>query len=702
MESGKVMKNLVIVESPTKARTLSQFLGKDYHILASMGHVRDLPRGEFGVDVEKNFEPKYVIPKEKIKSVNSLVKETVGIDSLWLATDPDREGEAIAWNLLQVIIDKGKVKNQNYQRVVFHEITKDAVLEAFDHARKIDEDLVEAQQARRVLDRLVGYKLSPLLWKKIKSKLSAGRVQSVALKLIVDREREIGAFKSEEYWEIFVEVTKTSDVDKFLARLLKINNEKALIKNKQSLRSSSFDELRIAGLKKVDIKNREQADGIVSDLEKAKYQVADVKTKDAKRSPSAPFTTSTLQQSAANNLGYSAKKTMKLAQDLYEQGLITYMRTDSVNLSQSAISAARQFIQKEYGGKYLPAMERRYKVKSKLAQEAHEAIRPTNVMVNPLRSRSEASSSNLTVASSDHKKLYDIIWKRMVACQVNDAIVAETTIDVDGKSSAKNYGLRASGQEIKFDGWFKVYGKAPAKEQILPSVNKGDDLNLLKVDAEQKFTEPPSRYTEATLIRDLEKNGIGRPSTYAPIISTLYDRFYIERLEARKIGPTPIGKTTTDFLVKYFPNIVDVSFTAGMEDSLDKIAGGQAQMQKVLGEFWAPFEKQVEKVQVEAEKVKVEVEETDESCEKCGKPMVVRYGRFGKFLACSGFPDCKNTKALNEDTGLICPDDGGDVVMRRTKRGRIFWGCSNWPKCKFASWTKPTDSKKPEGEVLKA
>lgn len=645
-------KNLVIVESPTKARTLDRFLGKDYEIVASMGHVRDLPRGEFGVDTEKNFEIKYVIPKEKIKAVNALAKSTASADNLYLATDPDREGEAIAWNLLKVIEEKGKVKDKKYERVVFHEITKDAVLDSFSHSRKIDGGLVEAQKARRVLDRLVGYKLSPLLWKKVKSKLSAGRVQSVALKLVVDREREIEAFKAQEYWTI--EVTLDGQAKKeFDANLLKIDD------------------------KKIEIGNKKESDKVVNDLEKAKYKVIDVKAMDARKYPNPPYTTSTMQQAGSNNLGFSARRTMRAAQKLYEKGLITYMRTDSVNLAPAAISATRKYIEKTFGKEYLPSKERHYKVKSKLAQEAHEAIRPTNINI--------LSDS---VEVGDEQKLYKLIRNRTVVCQMAEAVVAETTIEIEAQGNGK-YLLRASGQKIKFDGWYKVYGKAPIKEQVLPEISLDENLSMKKVTPTQKFTEPPARYTEATLIRDLEKHEIGRPSTYAPTISTLYDRFYIEKLEARKIGPTPIGKTVVDFLVKYFSNIVDLSFTAKMEGDLDEIARGEKKLAATMEAFWGPFEKQVEKVLEEADKMKVDVEKTDEKCEKCGKDMVIRYGRFGKFMACSGFPDCKNTKALNEETGMVCPDDNGKVVMKRTRKGKAFWGCENWPKCKYASWKKP-------------
>ena len=487
--------------------------------------------------------------------------------------------------------------------------------------------------------------------------------------MVVDREREILAFKSQEYWEIFAEVSPhfapqsgasrgeqvSKAIDVFQAKLIQINDEKAQVKNSQ------------------------QAEKIVSDLKEAAYSVGEIKTEDVKKYPNPPFTTSTLQQAAATRLGFTPGRTMKIAQNLYESGLITYMRTDSVHLSEAAIAQARKYIEKEFGAKYLPASARHYKVKSRLAQEAHEAIRPTNITVN---------SSQLTVHSVDYQKLYDLIWKRMVVCQMAEAIVAETVADIIAKNS-QVYTLRATGSQVIFEGWYKVYDKWPIKEQVLPKLANGQDLTLHDIKSEQKFTEPPPRYTEATLIRELEKNDIGRPSTYAPTISTLYGRNYIEKLENRKIGPTPIGKTTVDFLVKYFPEIVDLSFTAGMENDLDLIAQGKGQMTPVVKKFWEEFEPQVAKVSEEAEKMKVEPEKTDEVCEKCGKPMVIRYGRFGKFMACSGFPDCKNTKAIVVDSGLTCQLCGGNIVLKRTKKGRSFWGCSNWPKCKFASWKKP-------------
>ncbi|MEK7581599.1 MAG: type I DNA topoisomerase [Patescibacteria group bacterium] len=668
-------KNLVIVESPTKARTLSQFLGKDYQIIASMGHVRDLPKGEFGVDVDHGFKPKYVIPKNKIKMVNQLVKSTEGVSHLYLAPDPDREGEAIAWNLLKVIDAKSKTpaSKRNVQRVVFHEITKDAVLAAFGHPRSIDQNLVEAQQARRVLDRLVGYKLSPLLWKKVKSRLSAGRVQSVALRLVVEREREIEGFKSEEYWVVEVEVSKVLEGEIFTVTLQKVDGKKA------------------------SVKNQKQADEVVADLKTAKYTVASVESKEVKKYPNPPFTTSTLQQRAANVLGFVPKRTMSVAQSLYENGLITYMRTDSVNLAPAAVSAVRKFIEAKYGKNYLPPKSRAYKIKSKLAQEAHEAIRPTSIEVTSDKLPFDQAQGK-QVISQDERKLYELIWKRMVVCQMAEAVVDETAVDVEAKGKkqkAKSYLLRVNGQKIKFDGWYRVYAKAPITEQVLPDLAKDEPLDFKNINPQQKFTEPPARYGEATLIRDLEKHGIGRPSTYAPTISTLYDRLYIERLEGKKIGPTPIGKTTIEFLEKYFGDIIDYSFTADMENGLDDIALGKLEMPQLMEKFWKPFEEKVDRVAEEAEKMKVEVEETGDVCERCGKPMVVRYGKYGKFLACSGFPDCKNTKALNEETGLVCPVDGGQVVMKRTKRGRPFWGCANYPNCTFASWTKP------EGEVSK-
>jgi len=683
------MNNLVIVESPTKARTLSRYLGNDYRIEASMGHVRDLPKSDFGIDIEKNFEPQYVIPRDKLKMVNSLKKLAKEAKTLWLATDPDREGEAIAWHLENAIAQKG----QNIKRVVFHEITEEAIKDAFKHPRDLDLKLVDAQQARRVLDRLVGYKLSPLLWKKIKRGLSAGRVQSVALRLIVEREREVGAFKPVEYWNIEAELSHLGGVS-FIVAVIEKEGKKLVISNE---------------------KDAKEHLGI---LEKAKYQVSKVAKKEVKRYPYPPFTTSTLQQTASNRLGYSAKKTMMLAQNLYEHGLITYMRTDSFNLAPSAISGAREYIDKKIGKAYLPISPKLYKSKSKNAQEAHEAIRPTDVN---LQGGEIAGQSGF---NRDHARLYDLIWNRFIACQMNEAVMDQTSVDVttghpersegsvanatsnelrDSSPTAQNdntYLLRASGSIIKFDGWLKLYGKVTVdneetdekddNEKILPEVSENDPLKLIKLLPGQHFTEPPPRYTEASLIKKLEELGIGRPSTYAPILSTIQERFYVERVD-RKFIPTALGFTVTDFIVKYFSDIVDYQFTAAMEENLDEISRGEREWKPTLKEFYDPFEKKLLSTEEEAEHVKLEIEKAGKDCPECGKELIIRVGKFGKFLACSGFPDCKHTEALEQLTGSKCPDDGGEVVVRRTKKGKTFYGCKNYPNCKWASWTKPKE-----------
>ncbi|MBI2018865.1 type I DNA topoisomerase [Candidatus Daviesbacteria bacterium] len=706
------MNNLVIVESPTKARTLQKFLGDQYQIEASMGHVRDLPKSEFGVDIEHNFEPQYIIPRDKKKRVNELKKEAEGAAVLWLATDPDREGEAIAWHIAELLRNseiktgagkpeqKSKIKNesQEIRRVVFHEITEEAIKDAFEHPRELDLKLVDAQQARRVLDRLVGYKLSPLLWTKVKKGLSAGRVQSVALRLIVEREKEISAFKAEEYWIIEVELSiESSEV--FTATLIEQNG------------------------KKLEIKNKEEANGHVNNLEKAEYVVSKVTQKEVRRFPFPPFTTSTLQQAAANRLGMSAKKTMMLSQALYEHGLITYMRTDSVNLSAGAIGAARAYIGDSFGKSYLPKYPRIFKSKSKNVQEAHEAIRPTNVTFQMSNVKSQMGLNR------DHIRLYDLIWKRFVTCQMSEAVMDQTTVDViasrqssvvsrqtdseslkaDSEASPKageaslnteSYLLRATGSVIKFEGWLKLYQVASSKYQgeeseeqekkgqKLPKLSENQSLSLIQLLPAQHFTQPPPRYTEASLIKKLEELGIGRPSTYAPIISTIQDRFYVEKLE-RKFIPTNLGITVMDFLVRYFSDIVDYSFTAQMEDELDEISRGEREWRPTIKAFYDPFEKKLEETNKEAQKVKMEVELAGKKCPQCGKELVIRIGKFGKFLACSGFPDCKHTESLEEKVNVKCPQDGGDVVVRHTRRGKTFYGCKNWPTCKFASWTKP-------------
>ncbi len=644
------MNSLVIVESPTKARTLQKFLGDKYRIEASMGHIRDLPKSELGVDVEHNFEPQYVIPRDKRKRVNELKKMAENSKTLYLATDPDREGEAIAWHISE-LLSKVDVK-----RVVFHEITEEAIKKAFNEPRELDLKLVDAQQARRVLDRLVGYKLSPLLWVKVKKGSSAGRVQSVALRLIIEREREVQAFKVDEYWSIEAELE--AGEAKFLANLIeKMDN-------------------------KLEVKNKEEADTHVKNLEKAAYIIEKINQKEVRRFPYPPFITSTLQQTSANRLGMSAKKTMMIAQALYEHGLITYMRTDSVNLSTLAIGQVRAYIENFIGKPYLPISPRIFKSKSKNAQEAHEAIRVTDVRVKGEGLREKGGLNR------DHVRLYDLIWKRFVACQMSEAIMEQTAIDI----KADDYLLRANGSVVKFEGWLKLYGKdaeeKDEKNQLLPKLSENQPLNLVQLLPAQHFTEPPPRYNEASLIKKLEELGIGRPSTYAPILSTIQDRFYVERIE-RKFIPTQLGFAVNDFIVQYFPNIVDYSFTAQMEDELDEIARGEREWKPTIAQFYQPFEKKLEETEKTAQRVKMEVEYAHKKCPECGKELIVRIGKFGKFFACSGFPECKHTESIEEKVNAICSDDGGEIVVRKTRRGKTFYGCKNWPVCKFASWTKP-------------
>jgi len=686
------MQNLVIVESPTKARTLSKFLGDKYQIEASMGHIRDLPKSDLGVDVANNFEPQYIIPRDKRKHVNELKKSAEKTKQLWLATDPDREGEAIAWHLAHILNGKGMV----IKRVVFHEITEEAIKDAFKHPRELDLKLVDAQQARRVLDRLVGYKLSPLLWKKIKKGLSAGRVQSVALRLIVEREREIQAFNAVEYWSIEAEL-KSSPADKFIATVINKFESSA---SKRSFQASLIEK----DGKKLEINNQEEADGHVKLLEKANYEISKITQKEVRRFPYAPFTTSTLQQTSANKLGFSAKKTMMLAQNLYEHGFITYMRTDSVNLSATAISTARTYIKNFIGKEYLPSSARVFKSKSKNAQEAHEAIRVTNIQLKGM----EVGGKN--GMNRDHGRLYDLIWKRFVACQMSEALMEQTSVDI----KADDYILRTTGSIIKFDGWLKLYGKdtdtvsaegsGESKEdenkQTLPALSENQKLDLKKILPTQHFTEPPPKFTEAALIKKLEELGIGRPSTYAPILSTIQERYYVEKVD-KKFTPTTLGFTVIDFLLKYFSDVFDYQFTAEMEDELDEIARGERKWKPTIESFYTPFEKKLEETEEKAEKIKMKVEKSDKKCPLDGKDLIVRYGKFGKFLACSGFPDCKHTEALEEMVGVKCPQDGGDVLVRHTKKGKTFYGCKNWPECKYASWTKPK-SDNPEPVIAKA
>lgn len=675
-------KNLVIVESPTKARTLAGFLGSDFKIESSYGHIRDLPKSKLGVDVENNFEPQYVIPTKARKRVNFLKKESEEAEKIILAADEDREGEAIAWHLVQAL-GLNEIKNQNekiknVERIVFHEITKRAIEEALKNPRDIDIKRVNAQQARRILDRLVGYSLSPFLWKKVIRGLSAGRVQSVAVRLVVEREREIQAFKPQEYWSIEAELyPEGREKEKFSARLHKIDGKV---------------------LEKFAIKNETEAKKITGELKNAEWRVGNVEKKAVAKKPLAPFTTSTLQQEAFRRLGFSARQTMRLAQQLYEGielgsegsvGLITYMRTDSLNLSADAVSEARRFIKEVFGASYLPPSARSFKTQTKGAQEAHEAIRPTNPALAP--------ESVKKFLDRGQWRLYDLVWRRFTATQMSEALFDSTTVDIRANPhpptpNRPTYTFRSSGQVLKFDGFLKVW---PTKTEdiSLPALTKDEKLALEKLMPLQHFTEPPPRYSEASLIKALEELGIGRPSTYAPTMSTIQERNYVEKDEAKRLKPTEIGMTVNDLLVEHFPEIVDLQFTAKMEEELDEIAEGKREWQPVIREFYEPFSKHLTEKYETVEKRHLE-EETNEVCEKCGKPMVIKYGRFGKFLACSGFPECKNAKPLSKEppkpTGIKCPECGqGEIVERWTRKKRLFFGCSRYPECKYATWTDP-------------
>lgn len=657
--------NLVIVESPAKGKTIEKYLGSDYKVAASYGHVKDLPEKELGVDIKNNFNPHYIIPYKCRKTVAFLKKMAEKSSSIYMATDYDREGEAIAWHIAQILISvKNKDKSNNdIKRITFHEITKEAIQEAIKHPREIDKNLVDAQQARRILDRLVGYKLSPFLWRKVYAGLSAGRVQSVAVRLIVEREREIQNFKPQEYWTIFA----------------KLQNQKSNLSNDQ--KNQKFIAILVTRndckLDKLDIKSDKEAKEITRELKNAKYRIANITKKVESRWPQAPFTTSTLQQESSKRLGFSAKKTMKLAQDLYENGFITYMRTDSVNLSMLAINTTRKYIKEKIGGNYLPELPKFYKTKTKGAQEAHEAIRPTNIKVQT----PDIKNQNL---QEDHLKLYDLIWRRMVACQMKEALLDLATVDI----KANNYGFRANFSKIKFDGYLKIWPQK-IEERPMPSLQINDNCDLLELVKERHFTEPPARYTEASLIKALEENGIGRPSTYAPIISTIQDRKYVV-LEHRQFVPQEIGFIITDLLTEHFPDIVDVGFTAKMEQSLDDIAEGKKKWVNVIKDFYIPFEKNLEMKYKEVEKKNLIEEETDKICPKCQKTLLIKLGRFGRFLACSGFPECKYTEQIITETGLKCPQcKKGNVIERKTRKGKIFWGCSCYPECEWATWDNP-------------
>ncbi len=710
------MKSLVIVESPAKARTITKYLGKNYTVKASVGHIMDLPKSKLGVDIEKDFEPHYIVIKGKAPVVKELKSAAKKADRVLLATDPDREGEAIAAHVAETISES--IKNGEIYRVLFNEITKKAILQAIERPGKIDTNKVDAQQARRVLDRLVGYQISPILWKKVRRGLSAGRVQSVALRLICEREEEIKAFVPEEFWSLTA-LLEGEAPPQFEAKLVKKDEEK------------------------LKVKNNDEVKQILADLAGRSYTVTRIEKKERRRYPVPPFTTSKLQQEAGRKLGFTAKRTMGIAQGLYEGielgkegavGLITYMRTDSTRVGKEAQDEARELIANKFGKDFLPEKPPFY-ASAKTAQEAHEAIRPTSVLREP-----EAVKKYL---ENDQYKLYKLIWNRFVASQMNPAVIDQTSVDVQ----AGGYTFRATGSVIKFPGFLAVYSEEKSEDQaqedengegVLPPLSEGDLLKLIKLDPKQHFTQPPPRYSEALLVKTLEEKGIGRPSTYAAIISTIQERRYVEKAE-NKFRPTELGVLVSNLLVSHFPVVMDVAFTAKMEEELDKIEEGQMRWVQAVKDFYAPFSESLDKAQAEMKNMKAEQTPTDIVCEKCGKPMVIKWGRNGQFLACSGYPECKNTKpfvrkengeveAAPEETtdeicpkcgaamvvkrgrfgkflacsrypecnytqgmstGVACPEDGGKIVERRSRFGRVFYSCANYPACKFAIWYKP-------------
>ena len=668
------MSDLVIVESPAKAKTIKKYLGKDYEVVASMGHVRDLPKARLSVDIKNNFAPKYDIIKGKEKLVKELKSLAENSDNVYLATDPDREGEAISWHLAYIL----GLPNDYCRRVEFNEITKSGVQNGMSHPRAINTDLVNAQQARRILDRLVGYKLSPFISQKIRRGLSAGRVQSVALRIIVDRENEIRKFKPEEYWTVDAKFIPKGSRKAFSASLYSDKNGK------------------------IKIQNAEQADKIEADLEGAEYVVTKVKHGTRKKSPAPPFITSTLQQEASRKLGFQSRRTMKVAQELYEgvdiegmgaTGLITYMRTDSLRISNVAIDEVTKYIEQAYGSEYLPAKPRFFKSR-KNAQDGHEAIRPSMPSLEP-----DKIKSSLTL---DQYKLYKLIWSRFTASQMAECVQKTTQADIE----ANGYTFKASGYYVSFPGFTALYveGKDEAEEKSsqLPELEKDMPVRLKELKKNQHFTQPPARYTEASLIKTLEEYGIGRPSTYAATITTLTSREYVKR-EAKTLVPTELGEVITKLLKERFPNIVNVKFTAEMEEELDSVENGDVNWDELLAEFYSDFEQTLKdaKAEMEGVKLKLKEDETDIVCEKCGRKMVVKVGRYGKFIACPGYPDCKNIKKYVEKTGTVCPKCGGDIIVKHTKTKRIFYGCSNYPECDFVSWNEPTNEKCPQcGEVL--
>ena len=666
------MPKLVIVESPAKAKTIGKYLGRGYKVTASMGHVRDLPASTLGIDVENGYTPKYITIKGKQKLVKELKAEAKKCDGVLLATDPDREGEAISWHLANILGLDPSAPN----RVTFDEITKKGVKEGMAHPRAINIDLFNAQQARRELDRLVGYKLSPFLWKKVRRGLSAGRVQSVAVRLIRDRELEIENFKPDEYWNIDALLNPQGEKGEFTARLA-----------------------ATADGKKLTVTNKQQADGILAALDGRDYTITKIEKGKRRRQPSPPFITSTLQQDASRAFGFSATRTMRAAQTLYEGvdiaghgtvGLITYMRTDSLRIAAEAQAAAKTFIAERWGDNYVCKTARKWKSRSATAaQDAHEAIRPSMPELTP----DEVEQS----ISGDTAKLYRLIWSRFMASQMADCIQDTVSASI----TAGDYLFRASGFRISFDGFTALYEEstddAKKKETALPPLEEGQTLKLKKLTADQKFTQPPPLYTEATLIHALEENGIGRPSTYAPIITTIVDRGYVEK-DQKKLKTTPLGQAVNTVMMEQFPDIVNVKFSADMEKKLDVVEAGQADWVKTIDDFYQGFEKSLEQAEknMEGKRIKVEDIPTDEICEKCGRPMVIKSGRYGKFVACSGFPECRNAHPLVKDTGGLCPLDGGHMLVRKSAKGRVYYGCSNYPKCNYMTWDEPVPEKCPQ------
>ncbi|MDE3838506.1 type I DNA topoisomerase [Bacillus methanolicus] len=662
---------LVIVESPAKAKTIERYLGKKYKVKASMGHVRDLPKSQMGVDIEHNFEPKYITIRGKGPVLKELKTAAKKAKKIFLAADPDREGEAIAWHLANSL----DIDINSDCRVVFNEITKDAIKESFKHPRPINMDLVDAQQARRVLDRLVGYNISPLLWKKVKKGLSAGRVQSVALRLIIDREKEIKEFVPEEYWTIGAQ----------------------FLKGKETFEASFYG---IEG-KKVELRTEEEVQNVLKQINGDKFKVVSVTKKERKRNPAPPFTTSSLQQEAARKLNFRAKKTMMLAQQLYEGidlgkegtvGLITYMRTDSTRVSEVAQSEAAQYIENVFGKEYLQEEKRKEKKQSN-AQDAHEAIRPTSTLRDP--------SSIKEFLTRDQLRLYKLIWERFVASQMAPAVM--DTMSVDLKNGDVLF--RATGSKIKFSGFMKVYvegtdDQTEEKENMLPELAEGDEVLKKDIDPKQHFTQPPPRYTEARLVKTLEELGIGRPSTYAPTLDTIQKRGYVS-LDNKRFVPTELGEIVLDLILEFFPDILDVEFTAKMEKDLDDIEVGKVKWVKIIDEFYRDFATHLEKAEQEMEKVEIKDEPAGEDCDECGSPMVYKMGRFGKFMACSNFPDCRNTKPIVKEIGVKCPKcKEGNIIERKSKKRRVFYGCDRFPECDFISWDKPLPRNCPKCEHL--